>query len=492
MASATPYFFNTLTRHKEPFEPLEPPCVRAYACGPTVYDHPHLGNFRYFIWVDVLHRYLRWRGYEVELVINLTDVDDKTIARAAAAGVDLPQFTERYARAFFDGLEALHTLPATHYPRATDHIQEMVELIERLLASGHAYRSDGSVFFRVASFPAYGRLARLDPEQMRSTERVEQDDFGKEDRRDFALWKKAKHGEPAWDAPFGRGRPGWHLECSAMSMKYLGTTFDLHLGGVDLVFPHHENEIAQSEAVTGEPFVRTWMHCSHLIVEGVKMSKSLGNFYTLAQLLERGHDPLAIRYLLASVHYRRQLNFTFEAVEQAASAITRLRQLVVRSEQEASRLPQSAPERTTQLDNALQLAREGFATALDDDLNTAGALGSLFTLVRETHAALDDGAADGVTLAAVLDWLREADKIWGLLPVDDPLLEFRIQHAGKEILARGPKVSAQIEALIRQRAMARAERDFGAADRLRKQLAELGIELDDTAQGVRWRRAGTI
>lgn len=487
MPTNAPHFFNTLTRRKEPFEPLQPPRVTIYSCGPTVYDHPHLGNFRYFVWVDLLHRFLRWRGFDVTLVVNITDVDDKTIARAQQQGQPLREYTERYAESFLRGLDCLGVRPADNYPRATDHIPEMIRLVQRLLDSAHAYRAGDSVFFSVAAFAGYGALARLDPEEMQSTDRVEADEYGKRDPRDFALWKGAKPGEPSWDAPFGSGRPGWHLECSAMSMKYLGDSFDMHLGGTDLVFPHHENEIAQSEAATGKRFVRTWLHCSHLIVDGVKMSKSLGNFYTLGALIERGHDPVAIRYLLESVHYRRQLNFTFEALEQASASIARVRDLVVRARREQAELPASVPERSAALRAALEHARCRFVGALEDDLNTAGALGHVFTLVRETNTALDDDAADGDVVDAIVDWLSEIDTIWGILPASDPDKVIRFEHNGQQIVARGPTVDSDIEALILQRARARSDRDFAAADALRGQLVTAGVEVEDSVDGVRWR-----
>ena len=481
--------FNTLTRRAEPFAPLDPPRVRAYSCGPTVYAPPHLGNFRFFVWVDVLHRVLVEWGYDVTLVMNLTDVDDKTIRGAREAGVGLREFTERYARSFFAGLQALRVKPASRYPRATEHVAEMIELIDRLLAAGHAYRADGNVFFDVASFPRYGRLARLEPEQMRATARVEEDAFGKRDPRDFALWKAAKEGEPAWESPFGPGRPGWHLECSAMSMKYLGETFDLHLGGADLIFPHHENEIAQSEAATGRPFARTWLHCAHLLVDGAKMSKSLGNFHTLEELLDGGSDPLALRYLLASVHYRRPLNFTFEALAQAAAAVQRLQELVLRLEQAAPGLPAAGPDEGEEF-APLRSARRAFLQALADDLNVAAALGSSFTLVRDTHAALDRGELTAAAAEAVLAWLRRSDRVFAVLPEPAEIREVRWRVGGRTIVGVGPRIPAAMQERIRRRALARLEGDFATADELRDQLAAAGVELEDTPEGVRWRHRG--
>jgi cysteinyl-tRNA synthetase len=317
-------FFNTLGRRLEPLAPIEPGRVRLYTCGPTVYNHVHIGNLRTFLFEDLLKRALRRLGYDVLHVMNLTDVDDKTIRGAQERGVTLDEFTAPYIASFFDDLKSLGVVPADEYPRATRHVEEMQAIIAALLERGHAYASDGSIWFRIASDPDYGKLSGVRLEEARQGERVAQDEYEKEDVRDFVLWKGAKPGEPAWPSPWGDGRPGWHIECSAMSAKYLGTTFDVHCGGVDNMFPHHENEIAQSESATGEPFVRTWLHAEHLIVDGQKMSKSLGNQYTLPELIERGLSPRAIRYALVSVHYRQKLNFTFEGVEAAGRALARV------------------------------------------------------------------------------------------------------------------------------------------------------------------------
>ncbi|MFQ5742917.1 MAG: cysteine--tRNA ligase [Acidobacteriota bacterium] len=487
-------FHNTLSRKVEPFEPLTPPEVRLYACGPTVYDYAHIGNFRFNVWIDILRRTLEWRGFPVRMVMNITDVDDNTIAGAQRSKKSLGEYTERYATAFFEDIEALRILPATHYPRATDHIEKMVALVERLLEGGHAYRQEGSVYFRVAGFPGYGRLSRLDPGQLRSSGRVDGDAYEKEDARDFALWKAAKEGEPAWQTPFGRGRPGWHLECSAMSMEYLGNTFDIHAGGVDLIFPHHENELAQSSAATGESLARTWVHCAHLIVDGVKMSKSLGNQYTLRQLMAEGHDPVAIRYLLASVHYRKQLNFTFEALEQAKASVARLAELVLRLEQEMPFLPcgvgdpEAEPGSDQGVEQALAAADAGFGAALDDDLNTSGALGHLFMLVRAANTSLDRGTMNQGVAAKVVAWLRDVDRIWAVLPDPEQLLERRVQLGGTSLLAVGPPLAEDLIEMILARMKARKDHDFTAADQLRADLRKLGVELEDTAQGVRWHR----
>ncbi len=317
-------FYNTLTRRVEEFEPLEAGRVRMYTCGPTVHDHTHIGNFRTFVWEDLLRRSLEHLGYEVTQVMNITDVDDKTIRKSLAEGVSLAEYTERYTRSFFEGLDLLKVKRAEHYPRATAHIPEMIRIIEVLRDKGMTYDSQGSIYYRIASFPGYGRLSGVERRELLDGARIDSDEYEKESARDFALWKSSKPGEPAWDSPFGAGRPGWHIECSAMSIKYLGETFDIHTGGVDNIFPHHENEIAQSEAYTGKPFVRYWLHAAHLMVESEKMAKSLGNFFTLRELLEKGYDARAIRWLLLGTHYRRNLNFTFDGIAQAAREVGRL------------------------------------------------------------------------------------------------------------------------------------------------------------------------
>ncbi len=493
--------YNTLTRSLQPFEPRDPSGVRLYACGPTVYDHPHIGNMRFNVWVDILRRTLEWAGYPVRLVMNITDVDDKTIAGAQRTGQSLAEYTEKFAQGFFQDLETLRIKPATLYPRATDHIEEMADLVERLVERGHAYEQDGSIYFRVSSFPEYGRLSRLDPSQLRSTGRVEGDEYEKEDIRDFALWKAAKEGEPAWDTKVGRGRPGWHLECSTMSMKYLGTDFDIHLGGVDLMFPHHENEIAQSTAATGEPVARFWMHCAHLIVDGIKMSKSLGNQYTLKELLNDGYSPAALRFMFSSVHYRKQLNFTFDALSQAQASVDRLAELVLRLEQEIPSLqegkasgavaadasPDSGEVAMAPFSEVLSTIAARFRGALLDDLNTSGSLGHLFTLVREAHTALDQGRMSREEAVEALDWIREVDGIWAVLPQVEEQIERRIEVDDKELLAMGPPISEDLLEMIEARIRARAARDFAEADTIRDRLQRQGIELEDTPQGVRWR-----
>ena len=460
--------FNTLGRSTVEFSPIEPGHVRLYTCGPTVYNVVHIGNLRTFLFEDVLRRHLKARGLRVTQIMNLTDVDDKTIRGAAQAGVSLDDFTRQYIEAFFRDIQALNLEKVERYPRATEHIPEMIALIERLRERGHTYESDGSVYFRIASFPGYGKLSQIDLTQTRRGERVADDEYEKEDVKDFVLWKGAKPGEPTWDSPFGPGRPGWHVECSAMSMKYLGESFDIHTGAVDNIFPHHENEIAQSEGATGKPFVAVWLHAEHLIVEGEKMAKSKGNFLTLPDVLARRNDPAAIRYLLLSVPYRKKLNFTWDALAGAASAVERLRAASVRIAEVAGTGKAEgafpAKERAAKL-------REDFGAALDDDLNTAEAQGALFTFLRDVNAAIDDRTLDSAGAREVQAALVSADEVLGVLQKE-----------------RGT-ISHEIEALIEQRNDARKRRDFATSDRIREELAGRGIVLEDGPSGTRWKRA---
>ena len=460
--------FNTLGRSAVDLVPLEAGHVRLYTCGPTVYNVVHIGNLRTFLFEDVLRRSLKASGLRVTQIMNLTDVDDKTIRGAASSGVALNDFTAPYIEAFFRDIALLNLEKAERYPRATDHVPEMLELIARLKERGHTYESDGSVYFRIASFPGYGKLSQIDLSHTRRGERVADDEYEKEDVKDFVLWKAAKEGEPTWPSPFGPGRPGWHIECSAMSMKYLGETFDIHTGAVDNIFPHHENEIAQSEGATGKPFVNLWLHAEHLIVDGEKMAKSKGNFYTLGDVLARRNDPAAVRYLLLSVPYRKKLNFTWDALTAAASAVERLRSGAVRiAEVAASGKTDGgfpASERSEKL-------RADFAAALDDDLNTAEAQGALFTWLREVNAAIDDRTLDAAGAAEAKGALAAADAVFGVLP------------AAEESL------SGEIEKLIAERNEARKRRDFATSDRIRADLAARGILLEDSPAGTRWKRA---
>ena len=460
---------NTLGRRVEELVPLEKGHVRMYTCGPTVYNVAHIGNLRTFVFEDVLRRALLAAGLRVTQVMNLTDVDDKTIRGAAAEGLSLPDFTEKYAKEFFRDIATLNVQPAEHYPRATDHIPAMIALIERLRERGHTYESDGSVWFRIATFPDYGKLSGIDLTQTRRGERVVDDEYEKEDVKDFALWKGAKPGEPSWPSPFGPGRPGWHIECSAMSMELLGPHFDMHTGAVDNIFPHHENEIAQSEGATGGPFVNLWVHSEHLIVDGEKMSKSKGNFYTLADVLARRDDPAAVRYLFLSVPYRKKLNFTWEGLAGAATAVERIRT-------GAARLAEVARSGGTKPGafDAMRRSREflaAFRAGLEDDLNTSEALGAVFPFLRELNAAIDESALDAAGAAEASAALQTADRVLGVFPTRPDVLP------------------AEIEAQIEARNAARKLRDFAEADRIRRELAQRGIVLEDGAGGTRWKRA---
>ncbi len=478
--------YNTFTRSAEEFRPLEPGHVRLYTCGPTVYNRVHIGNLRTFLWEDLMVRTLKALGFRVTQVMNLTDIDDKTIRGALAEGLPLRDFTERHVRSFFEDLSTLNVAPASVYPRATDHIPEMVALVRKLAARGHTYESEGSVWFRIATFPAYGKLSGVDLSAARRGARVADDEYEKEDVRDFAVWKAAKEGEPdsaLWTTELGRGRPGWHLECSAMSMKYLGESFDIHTGAVDNIFPHHENEIAQSEGATGKRFVSYWLHAEHLIVDGEKMAKSKGNFYTLPDVLERGWSPGAVRYLLLSVPYRQKLNFTFDGLTAAASALERLDSLERRLAERAgmsSVMPQKDGEAAEGFSSKVSRARKGFFAGLEDDFNTAAALGALFTFVGETNKDLEGGhlsasdAANARTLLASL-----AGDILGVLPS-------KKTPGAPE--ARSAVDEAHVRSRIAARQEARKRRDFKAADAVRDELAAEGILLEDTPAGVRWRR----
>jgi cysteinyl-tRNA synthetase len=471
---------NTLTNRKEPFTTLHPGEVRMYTCGPTVYDYAHIGNYRTFVFQDILRRFLHSRGYRINQVMNLTDVDDRIIQNAAERGVSIFDYTAKYIEAFKEDMNALSLEPPEHLVRATDHIEDMVKLIEQLEAKGLTYRSEGSIYYRISKFPQYGRLSKVDMSGIQAGARVDVDRYEKADARDFALWKAPKPGEHFWETRIGPGRPGWHIECSAMAMRYLGDTLDIHTGGIDLAFPHHENEIAQSEAATGHPFVRFWLHAEHLIIDGEKMSKSLGNFFTLRDLLQKGHKPSTIRYLLASVPYRRQLNFTNESVQQAASSVERLRNFVARLK-EGKFPPGSNPE----MQKRAERADAAFEAGLADDLNTAVALAAIFDLVRDVNTAVDRGEFHQQDAAPVLATLNKFDAIFAVLEDHD---EEKLRALGFE---RGkPEINPQeIEALIAERQQARQKRNFRRADEIRKQLEDRGILLEDTREGgVRWKK----
>ncbi|MBO0684262.1 MAG: cysteine--tRNA ligase [Candidatus Dormibacteraeota bacterium] len=466
---------NSLSGAKEEFRPIEPGVARIYTCGPTVWNYPHVGNFRAFLFYDLLRRHLQFRGYQVVHVMNITDVDDRIIEQADAAGVSIGEFTRRYEEAFFEDLRSLRAQPAEIYPRATGHVEEMILLIERLLADGHAYRAeDGDVYFRIASFPAYGKLSHLDRSGLRAGARVATDKYEKESASDFALWKAAADRDErvgaAYEAPFGRGRPGWHIECSAMAMKYLGETLDIHAGGVDLLFPHHENEIAQSEGATGRTFARYWLHSEFVAdATGSKMSKSEGNVTSLRALLEAGHDPVAVRlFLISNAHYRARLRITDEGLHSAAEQVRRLRDL----EQRLRELVPSPEADGGAIRVAAEETLQAYGEALDDDLNLPLGLGRVFELVREANSALDAGQVGAAAREVLLRLLAAVDAHLDVLRAPEAVLE------------------AEVERLIAERQEARRTRDFSRADRIRDELRARGIVLEDSRDGVRWRLVG--
>lgn len=475
--------YNTLTRKLEEFSPLEAGRVRMYTCGPTVYDRAHIGNFRTFLLDDVLRRYLEWKGLEVFQVRNLTDVDDRTIHAAVEQGIALQELTGPYIEAFFEDSDSLGIKRAEVYPRATDYVPQMIELVRRLEDRGLAYSADGSVYFDISKFPNYGALAQLEGMSLAEGERASGDEvYDKEDARDFVLWKggeRPEEGDVAvWDSPWGAGRPGWHLECSVLAMTHLGVPFDLHTGGVDLIFPHHTNEIAQAEGATGEPFSRYWLHAKHLLVDGRKMSKSEGNFYTVADILGQGYRPSAVRRLLVSAHYRTELNFTLDGLDDAARSVDRL--LDLRHRLETSKDGNGREAAGTGLRARAAEAVDRFEAAMDDDLNLAEAWGALFTLARQANGALDAAgqALSAEEADAVLSAVDSMDRVFGVLEL-----------AGREEGSVSEERRAWIEERIEARAAARAERDFERADRIREELVDAGIELEDTPQGTRWRLA---
>jgi cysteinyl-tRNA synthetase len=460
-------FYNTLTQQTEPFSPASDNTVRMYTCGPTVYDFAHIGNFRTFAFVDLLRKWLRASGFALDHVMNITDVDDKIIRNAVAQSKSLEDYTAIYTQAFLDDCATLRLERPERLVRATEHIGDMVTAIEKLGAGHHTYDSDGSVYFRISSFPEYGKLSHNDFSGNMAGARVDVDTYEKADARDFALWKAAKPGEPAWPGPLGEGRPGWHIECSVMAIKYLGETLDIHAGGVDLVFPHHENEIAQSESLTGKPFARFWIHSEFLLVEGQKMSKSLGNFYTLRDLVGKGHSPESIRYLLLSVPYRKSLNFTIDGLKSAATSIDRLRNFKLRLE--TDKYPEGSHERIAE---RIAQATRQFRESLDDDLNTAEALGAAFELLRDANIAMDAGQFGASDAQAALQFLALFDSIFDVI----------------RPAAEGGLADADIESLVAERTAAKKSKNFARADEIRKQLLDEGVILEDTKSGVRWKR----
>ncbi len=457
-------FYNTLTRRLEEFREIEKGKVGLYTCGPTVYDYPHIGNNRAYVFEDLVKRFLLFSGYAVRHVMNITDIDDKTIRKANELGVPLAEVTRNYIDAFHADLRTLNVLPADVYPRATEHIPEMVDLISVLLEKGFAYEKDGSVYFSIERFPGYGRLANIERENLKLGAAVDLDEYEKESVQDFVLWKGKKPGEPSWPAHFGEGRPGWHIECSAMSMKYLGPHFDIHMGGVDNIFPHHENEIAQSECANGVTFVNYWLHCQHLIIDNKKMSKSLGNFHTLADLQKRGYAPMAVRYLLISTHYRKLLNFTFDNLEMAGQALARVKNFVF-----SLKNVEAEGEADPELAAAVRASMASFRDCLADDFNVSGALGVMFDLIGELNPRLS--ALTRADAAAVLDYVERVNSVLGILEPDDS----------------GP-LDAEIEARIALREKARKEKDFARADEIRAELKKQGIVLMDTPGGVKWKK----
>jgi len=463
------HFFNDLTRKKERFVPLEKGKVKMYTCGPTVYDFAHLGNFRAFVFEDLLRRWLEYRGFKVTQAMNLTDVDDRTIAASKKVGVPLREHTEQYVKAFFEDLEALSIEKTEHYPRATEHIPEMVALIKKLMEKGYAYRGeDGSIYYKISKFKNYGKLSKMKVKELKIGARVKVDEYEKEEARDFALWKAwdEADGDVFYETEIGKGRPGWHIECSAMSMKYLGETLDIHTGGVDNLFPHHENEIAQSEAATGKKFVNYWLHNEHLLVEGKRMAKRFGNYYTIRDLITKlEHDRRAVRYLLLSTHYKQQFNFTFDGLEAAKNAVERLTNLMYRLLNADGK---GGSEETKRL---MYRVQKDFCAAMDDDLNTGVALASLFDFVRDVNSLIDRNKLSKEKAQQVFKLMVSFDKVLGVI--------------GK--VKKEEKLPKEAEELIHKREEARKAKDWRTADQIRVQLKSMGIIIEDTAQGLKWR-----
>jgi cysteinyl-tRNA synthetase len=491
---ATIELFNTLGGKIEPLAPIGAPALRMYCCGPTVYDYGHIGNFRTFLHVDVLRRVVRQQGIPVDHVMNITDVDDKIIRNAAAAGLPIADYTQKYERAFFEDLDALNIERPEHISHATAYIPDMVGLIEKLAAKDIAYQAeDGSWYFRIARFPDYGKLSKKDFDGIEDGARVDVDEYEKDAARDFALWKAAKPGEQSWDTPLGAGRPGWHIECSAMATKFLGDDIDLHAGGEDLMFPHHENEIAQSESASGKPFVRHWMHVRFLLVEGKKMSKSEGNFYTLRDLLLKGYRASAIRFLLISVPYRHQMNFTFDSLIESTNAVDRLRTFHQRMLKGgfAQGCDPNIPAATAK-------AEKDYTAALTNDLNTAEARAAIFDLVRAANTAADNGTLRSENVTEILRVLALFDAVFSVLEDKDAAItraalawaegEGRLGEASPELVATLSFSDADIDALVAERTQAKKMRNFARADAIRNDLLAKGILIEDSKDGVRWKR----
>ena len=458
--------YNTLTRKKEPFKPLKDKIVKMYTCGPTVYDFAHIGNFRAYICSDVLKRYLKYLGYKVKHIMNITDVDDKTIKGANKEGISLKDYTRRYEKAFFEDIETLNIDKADIYPRATENIKEMAAIIKKLLENKTAYKSDDGIYFDISKFKDYGRLSHTKLEGLESGKRIKQDQYEKEQAQDFALWKSydKEDGDVVWKTEIGKGRPGWHIECSAMSMKYLGEHFDIHAGGIDLVFPHHENVIAQSEASTKKKFVNYWFHNEHLLVNGQKMSKSLGNFYTLRDFLNKSYNPKAIRYLLLSAHYRMQLNFTEESAKASNNAVQRLHDFIIKLKEVKSNI------KSNEIEKLIQKTKKEFEEAMDDDLNISVALSHIFEFVKEINTLMMENKIGKNDSKKLINFMNDVDEVLGILEEKEE------------------KLSSELKKLIDQREKARKENNFAKADKIRNQLKEKGIILEDTKEGIRWKK----
>ncbi len=463
-------FYNTMTRKIEAFKPIEKGKVRLYSCGLTVYDYAHIGNLRAYVFVDILRRWLEYRGFKVKHVMNFTDVDDKTIRGMQREGVSLQQYTKKYIEAFLDDLMALNIEQPSIMPKATEHIEEMVKLVSTLMEKGYGYRSeDGSIYYAISKFKSYGKLSKMKLKGLKAGARVKGDEYGKEQASDFALWKawNPADGDVFWETPLGKGRPGWHVECSAMSMKYLGETLDIHTGGVDNMFPHHENEIAQSEAATGKRFVNYWIHNEHLLVKGERMGKSLRNFSTLRDLVQMGHDPMVVRYFLLSTHYRKQFGFTFEGLEAAKNALQRLYDFL-------ERLEQVENSEGAEIDGLVEKARKDFEDAMDDDLDVSKALAVVFNLVRDVNTLIDEKKLNRAGAERVKGLMMDFDKVLGVLR---GFCERREE-----------KLSKEVEDLVRKREEARETKDWKTADSIRDKLREMGIVLEDTPEGLKWKR----
>ena len=458
-------FFNTLSHKIEPFHSINKNEVKLYTCGPTVYDYPHIGNYRAYIFEDLLKRFLIFMGNNVTHVMNITDVDDKTIKGADIEGISLKKYTEKFIVAFYKDLKILNISQADHYPRATENIPEMVNMIKSLCKKGYAYEKDGSYYFNISKFKDYGKLSKINLDGLKAGVRNDSDEYEKENIHDFALWKAGKKGEPAWDTDLGSGRPGWHIECSVMSSKYLGETFDIHCGGVDNIFPHHENEIAQSEAHSGKKFVNYWLHCHHLIVNGDKMSKSKGNYFTINDLLRRQVDPLALRFLLLSTNYRKTLNFTFKALEQAQSALDRLKDFLY----ELSSRPLK-PGENKSIQDLIERMHRKFIAGLSDNLNISSALTAIFETIKKINVLLTKGAVFKKDAKNIISSLRSLDKVLAILPKEEK-----------------KNITDEIQSKIEERNKARKEKNFNLADKIRDDLLKQGILLEDTESGVRWK-----